>query len=135
MKKVGINVLGIGQADMTIYRKCLRALTEYYRVDSLEDYDAVLKAVAFLTFKYGKIHRLESHNEHWLVQDARLRTDFNIFGLKTEDMGRLKKNQHEGYLRQSQCALYPRPGGQNRETAREFIRKSATRWWLNPIPG
>ena len=32
--------------------------------------------VAFLIFKYGPIDWLESNNEYWLEQDAKLRTDF-----------------------------------------------------------
>ncbi len=125
LKKVGINVLGIGQADYDHLPEVLKgALTEYYRVDSLEDYDAVLKAVAFLTFKYGKIHRLESHNEHWLVQDARLRTDFNIFGLKTEDMGRLKeKTSMKDIFAKANVPYIRGRVVKTGETAREFIRE------------
>ena len=75
----GINVLGIGDAPYDSLETPLRtALTEYYRVDSLEDYHQVYRAVAFFAFKYGKIDWLESMNEYWLEQDARLRTDFNI---------------------------------------------------------
>ena len=75
----GINVLGIGDAPYDQLEQPLReALTEYYRVDSLEDYDQVYRAVAFFAFRYGKIDWVESMNEYWLEQDARLRTDFNI---------------------------------------------------------
>ena len=75
----GINVLGIGDAPYDSLETPLKtALTEYYRVDSLEDYHQVYRAVAFFAFKYGKIDWLESMNEYWLEQDARLRTDFNI---------------------------------------------------------
>ena len=79
LKKNGINVLGIGDAPYDSLEEPLKAaLTEYYRVDSLEDYDRVYRAVAFFAFKYGKIDWIESMNEYWLEQDARLRTDFNI---------------------------------------------------------
>jgi hypothetical protein len=47
-------------------------------VSSLENYDEVLKAVGFFTHKYGKIDWIESNNEYWLVNDSRLRTDFNV---------------------------------------------------------
>ena len=78
-KKNGLNVLGIGDAPYDSLEEPLKAaLTEYYRVDSLEDYDRVYRAVAFFAFKYGKIDWIESMNEYWLEQDARLRTDFNI---------------------------------------------------------
>ncbi|MGM9770160.1 MAG: acetyl-CoA carboxylase biotin carboxylase subunit family protein [Candidatus Cryptobacteroides sp.] len=75
----GVNVLGIGDAAYDSLDVRLRAsLTEYYRVDSLEVYDEVFRAVAYFSFKYGKIDWLESNNEYWLRQDARLRADFNI---------------------------------------------------------
>lgn len=75
----GVNVLGIGDSPYDSLEDHLKqALTEYYRVDSLEDYSQVFRAVAFFSFKYGKIDWLESNNEYWLEQDARLRTDFHI---------------------------------------------------------
>ena len=79
LRKSGVNVLGIGDSPYDQLEAHLKqCLTEYYRVDSLEDYDQVFRAAAFLAFKHGKIDRLESNNESWLEQDARLRTDFHI---------------------------------------------------------
>ena len=67
------------------------ALNEYYKVSSLENYDEVFRAVAFLTYKHGKIDWLESNNEYWLERDAMLRTAFNITtGFHTEDMQPVK---------------------------------------------
>lgn len=87
LKKNGVTVLGIGDTPYPELRQCVRdALTEYYRVNSLESYDEVYRAVAFFAFKYGKIDFLESNNEYWLRQDAKLRTDFNIKGAKSEDV-------------------------------------------------
>lgn len=79
LNRNGVNVLGIGDAPYDSLDACLKeVLTEYYRVDSLSDYGQMFKAVAFLSYKYGKIDWLESNNEFWLEQDARLRTDFHI---------------------------------------------------------
>ena len=79
LRRNGVNVLGIGDSPYDSLEENLKnALTEYYRVDSLEDYDQVFRAVAFFSFRYGKIDWLESNNEYWLEQDARLRTDFHI---------------------------------------------------------
>ena len=79
LKRNGVTVLGIGQERYENLDQTLReALTEYYKVNNLEDYDEMLRAVAFFTFKYGKLDFLESNNEYWLEKDARLRTDFNI---------------------------------------------------------
>ena len=79
LKNDGMNVLGIGdQAYDELMPELKESLDEYYKVGSLENYDEVYRAVAFFAFKYGKIDWLESNNEYWLEQDARLRTDFNI---------------------------------------------------------
>ena len=79
LRRSGVNVLGIGDAPYDELEEPLkRALTEYYRVDDMEDYGQMFRAVAFFSFKYGKIDWLESNNEYWLEQDARLRTDFHI---------------------------------------------------------
>ena len=89
----GVNVLGIGDAPYDGLEGPLKAaLTEYYRVDSLEDYDQVYRAVAFFTFKYGRIDWIESLNEYWLEQDARLRTDFNVTtGIRADRIGFIKE--------------------------------------------
>lgn len=79
LKRNGVTVLGIGDCPYDGLEDSLKAaLTEYYKVDNMEDYDQVYKAVAFFAFKYGKIDWLESNNEYWLEQDAQLREDFNI---------------------------------------------------------
>ena len=79
LKKNGMNVLGIGDCPYDQLTPELRgSLNEYYKVSSLENYDEVFRAVAFLTYKHGKIDWLESNNEYWLERDAALRTAFNI---------------------------------------------------------
>ncbi len=79
LAKNGVNVLGVGDCPYEGLDQELKdALTEYYNVDSLENYDQVFRAVAYFSFRYGKIDWLESNNEYWLEQDARLRTDFHI---------------------------------------------------------
>ena len=87
LKKNGVNILGIGDTPYNELEDNVKnSLNEYYKVTSLENYDEVYRAVAFFAFKYGKIDVLESNNEYWLRQDARLRTDFNINGAKTADV-------------------------------------------------
>jgi len=92
LKNNGLNVLGIGDQPYDELRQELKdSLNEYYKVSSLENYDEVFRAVAFFTFKYGKIDWLESNNEYWLERDAALRTEFNITsGFKNEDIPRIK---------------------------------------------
>jgi len=92
LKQAGANALGIGDAAYESLRPELRmALTEYYRVDRMEDYDQVLRAVAYFTHRYGKIDRIDSFNEHWLDLEARIRTDFNLFGLRTDTIETVKR--------------------------------------------
>ena len=87
----GVNVFGIGDTPYENLTDSLKtALTEYYKVDSMEDYDQMYRAVAFLCYKHGSMDGLESNNEYWLEQDARLRTDFNIPGMKMADMEHVK---------------------------------------------
>lgn len=87
LKRNGVNVLGIGDTPyQELKEEVKNACTEYYKVNSLESYDEVYRAVAFFAFKYGKIDYLESNNEYWLRQDAKLRTDFNIEGAKIDDV-------------------------------------------------
>ena len=103
LKNDGVNVLGIGdQPYHELSWDQRNSLTEYYKVDSLENYDEVFRAVAFFTFKYGRIDFLESNNEYWLDQNAHLRTDFNIPGFKVEDLHRIRyKSGMKEYYRQA----------------------------------
>ena len=93
LKKNGVNVLGIGDASYDGLEDGLKgALTEYFKVDSLENYDQVFRAVAFFSYKYGKIDWIESLNEYWLEQDAKLRTDFNVTtGIQSDRISFIKE--------------------------------------------
>lgn len=83
----GTNVLGIGDTPYdALTNECKDSLSEYYYVNNMEDYEQVFKAVAYFSFKYGKIDYLESNNEYWLHQDAKLREDFNIWGPKLKNV-------------------------------------------------
>jgi hypothetical protein len=92
LKKMGANVLGLADESYDNLPHELRwALTEYYRVDSLSNYDQLLRALGYFTHRYGKIDRLDSLNEFWLETEAQLRTDFNIPGIKTSDIMKIKR--------------------------------------------
>jgi hypothetical protein len=87
LKNNGANVLTISDGPYNEFRQELKnAITENYFVDSLTDYDAIVKAMGYFTHRYGKIDRIESHNEFWLDQEAWLREDFNIFGQRPKDL-------------------------------------------------
>ena len=92
LKNNGMRVLGIGDCPYDNLKQELRdGLHEYFKVSSLENYDEVFRAVAFFTYKYGKIDWLESNNEYWLERDAKLRTEFHITtGFMEADMNKVK---------------------------------------------
>ncbi len=91
-KANGVNVLGIADTPYDNLPQHLKdSLTDYYQVSNLEDYSQMYRAVAWFAHKYGKIDWIESNNEYWLEQDARLRTDFNVTsGLKTDRIASIK---------------------------------------------
>lgn len=83
----GATVLGIGDAAYEELIPEIRySLSEYYRVENMHDYDALIRACGFFTYKYGKIDRFESLNEYWLDTEARIRDDFNIRGVRSCDI-------------------------------------------------
>jgi esterase/lipase superfamily enzyme len=77
LKQAGAKVLGIGDEPYDhLAPELCASLTEYYRVDDMQNYDGLLRACGFLTHKYGKIDRFESLNEYWLYTEARIRADY-----------------------------------------------------------
>ena len=93
LRNNGMRVLGIGDCPYDMVKQELRdSLHEYYKVNNLGDYEEVFRAVAFFTYKYGKIDWLESNNEFWLERDAKLRTEFHITtGFQYEQMESVKR--------------------------------------------
>lgn len=106
----GVNVLGIGDTPYdSLTNECKDSLTEYYYCPDMEKYEDVFRAVAYFSFKYGKIDYLESNNEYWLRQDAKLREDFNIWGPKVKNVleftskSKMKKYYEKAHI---PCARY-----------------------------
>jgi hypothetical protein len=91
LRERGVTVLGIGDTSYDDMRNELRnALTEYYFVPRLDDTDAMVRAVGYLTWRHGRIHRIDSLNETWLEIEARLREDFHVPGLRPADLRQLR---------------------------------------------
>jgi hypothetical protein len=85
LKEKNINILAIGDIEYFQLKPELRyLLTEYYKVNSLENYDDILRAIGFFIHKYGRIDYINSLNSKFLLKEANLRTDFNIKGIKPE---------------------------------------------------
>ncbi|MEV5025608.1 ATP-grasp domain-containing protein [Paenibacillus sp. LPE1-1-1.1] len=125
LKNCGVNVLGIGDADYNdLNEKLKNSLTEYIKINRLENYDEVLRTVGYYTHKYGKIDRFESLNEHWLDLDARIRTDFNIFGTKLDFISNLKqKSKMEKFFNKSEVESIRSITKFHRVKAKKFIEK------------
>ena len=87
LKKYGATVLAIvDTAYENLNPNLIQNIDECYVVNNFNNYDEMIRAVGYFTFKYGKIDWIESNNEAWLSLDARLRDDFNVttgFDLKT----------------------------------------------------
>ena len=76
-----VRVLGVGDAVYDSFSPEQKtALTEYYFVPSLEEYDAVYRAAAFYIHKYGRLDKIVSLNAHWLPLESALRRDFSVEG-------------------------------------------------------
>lgn len=125
LKKIGINVLGIGDAPYNILEDNLKfSLNEYYKVNSLENYNEVYEAVQFFEKKYGKIDYIESNNEYWLEQDAKLRSDFNIkSGIQFEEIKNWKqKSLMKEIYKKAQIPSAAQDFITNKSSAIDFIK-------------
>jgi hypothetical protein len=92
LKNHGVTVLGLADEPYDSLRPGLKSsLTEYFRVNSMHNYDELVRALGYFTHRYGKLDRLDSHNEYWLETEARLRTDFNIPGIRGDQIDRAKR--------------------------------------------
>ena len=126
LKKNGANVLGIGDCPYDALADYVKAaLTEYYFVGNMQDYDQMLRAVGFFTFKYGKIDWIESNNEFWLEQDAQLRTDFHVTtGEQADGIGRLKhKSSMKPYYKKAGVATARLAQIPTIKEAKAFLKK------------
>ena len=97
LKEVGFRVLGIGDCPFDNLPQSLKEdLTEYYGCWNMDNFDNEVEAVRYFENKYGHIDYLESNNEFWLERDAKLRTIFNIEGMKEDN---IKTYQHKSLMK------------------------------------
>lgn len=92
LRKRGVTVLGIGDTPWNeLNPRLKKSITEYYWLPNLANFEEMLKACRFFERKYGKIDYIESNNEWWLFQDARLRKELNVrTGFYPEEMEKIK---------------------------------------------
>ena len=125
LKNLGVNVLGIGDAPFDFLNPELQqAFTEYYKVDDLHRFDQLEMAMDHLIRKHGPIAGIDSHNEYWLETEARLRTKYNIEGLKNRDIAKIRKKSEMKKLFQK-AELNVARGNivKSSGTAKKFIEK------------
>ena len=92
VQQAGGHALGIGDEPSDQLAEEVRsALTEYYRVPTMHDYDALVRACGYYTHRFGKIDRFDSLNEYWLETEARIRDDFNIPGIRAADIDFIRR--------------------------------------------
>lgn len=92
LRELGVNVLGLADEPYDRLRGELKAaFTEYYYASNMHNYDDLLRALGYFIHRYGRIDRIDSHNEYWLETEAQLRTDFNIPGFKVDTIQRVKR--------------------------------------------
>ena len=139
LKNNGVTVLAIGDTPYDeLCTELKNSLTEYYKVNNMEDYDQMYRAVAYLAHKHGKIDWIESNNEYWLEQDARLRTDFNVnTGLKSDkimfikEKSEMKKLYAQGGIRTAR-QIMARDGF---EAAKRFSEEAGYPLFVKPDVG
>lgn len=89
LREAGIRVLGVGDTHVdTLLWELREKLAEYYAVPRLDDLDAMVRAVGYFTWRYGKMDRIDSLNEAWLQVDAELRRLFCVEGMGPDEMRR-----------------------------------------------
>jgi len=133
----GINVLGVGEEhaeNLPIELK--EALTDYYRVESLEDYEQVYRAAAFFIYRHGRITRVESHNEHWMMHEARLREDFAIIGPDVAQTGKIKrKSEMKKIFKACNAPVVEGELVKSPESLAEFVKKHGFPVFAKPDVG
>ena len=123
LKAAGATVLGVADVPYEALGTDAReALTEYYRVDDMHDYDQLLRALGYFTYKHGKLDRCESLNEYWLATEARLRDDFNIMGIRGHQIDAIRrKSEMKKRFRQAGVVVAPGRVVHDLAEARSFI--------------
>jgi hypothetical protein len=125
LRDVGATALAIADEPWERLRPELRgALSEYYRVADMHRYEDMVRGLGFLTFRHGKIDRIDSMSEYWLSTEARLREDFNVWGLRPAELEVIqRKTGMKGLFARAGVPAAPAHLVRTSEGAREFVRK------------
>ncbi len=123
LRDAGATALAIADEPWERLRPELQAaVSEYYRVPDMHRYDDMLRAVGFLTYRHGKIDRIDSMSEYWLSTEARLREDFNVPGLRPSDLAVIqRKTGMKGLFARAGIPAAPAHLVREPEAARAFV--------------
>ena len=141
LKSRGFNVLGIGDTPYNeLNPRLTAALTEYYFVGDMSNNRAMEDAVSYFQNKYGKIDFIESNNEWWLEEDARLRERFQVdTGFHPADMAHIKaKSKMKEFFVKGGAKVMRYlvvKGKEDKEAALEFIDKVGYPVFVKPDVG
>jgi hypothetical protein len=92
LRNAGATTMGICDQPRDMLRPDLRdALDEFYQVNDLRNHEQLVRAMGYFISRRGLLDRIDSLNEHWLEAEARLRTDFNIWGLDDRTIAAVKR--------------------------------------------
>ena len=125
LRDAGANALAVADEPWERLRPELReAMTEYYRVPDMHRYEDMVRALGFLTFRHGKVDRIDSMSEYWLSTEARLREDFNVFGLRPADLAVIqRKTGMKGLFAKAGIPAAPAHLVRDPEAARAFVAR------------
>jgi len=84
LAREGATVLGIGDEPWRKSAIEAAGLTDYVYEPHMAEHQPLHDVVDSLRARFGPIDRIESDGERWLAEEARLRDDFDVEGMRTE---------------------------------------------------
>jgi hypothetical protein len=137
LKDRGADVLGVGDSPHHELPHDLKGwLTDYVHVPHLAQRHDAVRALGYLTWRHGKLDRIDSLNEHWLELEAQLRDDFNLEGPRlAETVRRRSKTGMKDVFRR---AGVPVPEGEavtSAQQVRAFVQKHGLPIVIKPDTG
>lgn len=93
LRQQGLRVLGVGDAPRESFSAELQAaLDDYRQVSDLSSIGELTDALEGYRQQYGRLDWIESNNEYWLEQDAKLRAAFGVkSGFQPEELPLLRR--------------------------------------------
>jgi hypothetical protein len=93
----GVRVLGVGDAHPSTLAPTLsRHLVDYSHVPDMNRVDDVIAAARHLVSRHGELAAVESHNEHWLGLEARVRAALGVPGPTPDDVDAWRSKSRMG---------------------------------------